>query len=150
MSTGMDREAACLPIRQSLQRKLPTIPDNTHEYHATRNHFSKWLNARALFPVAQMFKYIRKEDFETMDEMRRFLKLNFYFVVTIFNKPLPGNPCRRFIAFLSFGSKFGIGASTATLYFCRIAGFPGVPAVSRHMKLRTLAQCILPRSLSEY
>ena len=39
----------------------------------TRNHFSKWLNARALFPVAQMFKYIRKEDFETMDEMRRFL-----------------------------------------------------------------------------
>ena len=58
---------------QSLQQKLLTIPDNTLEYHATRNHFSKWLNARALFPVAQMFKYINKEDFETMDEMRRFL-----------------------------------------------------------------------------
>jgi CheY-like chemotaxis protein len=58
---------------QSLQQKLLTIPDNTLEYHATRNHFSKWLNARALFPVAQMFKYIRKEDFVTMDEMRRFL-----------------------------------------------------------------------------
>ncbi|MFA5818301.1 MAG: PEP/pyruvate-binding domain-containing protein [Bacteroidales bacterium] len=58
---------------QSLQQKLLTIPDNVLEYHATRNHFSKWLNARALFPVAQMFKYIRKEDFETMDEMRRFL-----------------------------------------------------------------------------
>ena len=58
---------------QSLQQKLLTIPDNTLEFHATRNHFSKWLNARALFPVAQMFKYIRKEDFETMDEMRRFL-----------------------------------------------------------------------------
>jgi hypothetical protein len=58
---------------QSLQQKLLTIPDKTLEYHATRNHFSKWLNARALFPVAQMFKYIRKEDFETMDEMRRFL-----------------------------------------------------------------------------
>ena len=58
---------------QSLQQKILTIPDNTLEYHATRNHFSKWLNARALFPVAQMFKYIRKEDFETMDEMRRFL-----------------------------------------------------------------------------
>jgi len=58
---------------QSLQQKLLSIPDNTLEYHATRNHFSKWLNARALFPVAQMFKYIRKEDFETMDEMRRFL-----------------------------------------------------------------------------
>ena len=58
---------------QSLQQKLLTVPDNSLEYHATRNHFSKWLNARALFPVAQMFKYIRKEDFETLDEMRRFL-----------------------------------------------------------------------------
>lgn len=58
---------------QSLQQKILTIPDKTLEYHATRNHFSKWLNARALFPVAQMFKYIRKEDFQTMDEMRRFL-----------------------------------------------------------------------------
>ena len=58
---------------QSLQQKLLTLPDNSLDYHASRNHFSKWLNARALFPVAQMFKYIRKEDFETMDEMRRFL-----------------------------------------------------------------------------
>jgi CheY-like chemotaxis protein len=58
---------------QSLQQKLLTIPDKTLEYHATRNHFSKWLNARALFPVAQMFKYISTGDFETMDEMRRFL-----------------------------------------------------------------------------
>jgi CheY-like chemotaxis protein len=58
---------------QSLQQKILTIPDKTLEFHANRNHFSKWLNARALFPVAQMFKYIRKEDFGTMDEMRRFL-----------------------------------------------------------------------------
>ena len=58
---------------QSLQQKILTIPDNSLDYHATRNHFSKWLNARALFPVAQMFKYIRKEDFESMDEIRRFL-----------------------------------------------------------------------------
>ncbi|MFH0841082.1 MAG: PEP/pyruvate-binding domain-containing protein [Bacteroidota bacterium] len=58
---------------QSLQQKILTIPDNSLDYHATRNHFSKWLNARALFPVAQMFKYIRREDFDTMDEMRRFL-----------------------------------------------------------------------------
>ena len=58
---------------QSLQQKLLTIPDNVLEYHATRNHFSKWLNARALFPVAQMFKYISKEDFTSVEEMRRFL-----------------------------------------------------------------------------
>ncbi len=58
---------------QSLQQKLLTIPDNTLAYHASRNHFSKWLNARALFPVAQMFKYLNREDFESMDDMRRFL-----------------------------------------------------------------------------
>jgi CheY-like chemotaxis protein len=58
---------------QSLQQKLLTIPDNSLAYHASRNHFSKWLNARALFPVAQMFKYINREDFASMDEMRRFL-----------------------------------------------------------------------------
>ena len=58
---------------QSLQQKILTIPDQSLAYHAARNHFSKWLNARALFPVAQMFKYIRKDDFGSMDEMRRFL-----------------------------------------------------------------------------
>jgi len=58
---------------QSLQQKLLTVPDDVLEYHASRNHFSKWLNARALFPVAQMFKYVQKEDFATVDEMRRFL-----------------------------------------------------------------------------
>ncbi|MFN8239884.1 MAG: PEP/pyruvate-binding domain-containing protein [Bacteroidales bacterium] len=58
---------------QGLQQKILTIPDKSLEYHASRNHFSKWLNARALFPVAQMFKYLHKEDFASMDEMRRFL-----------------------------------------------------------------------------
>ena len=58
---------------QSLQQKILMVPDNSLEYHAARNDFSKWLNARALFPVAQMFKYIRKEDFDSMVEMRRFL-----------------------------------------------------------------------------
>ncbi|HOK25516.1 MAG TPA: PEP/pyruvate-binding domain-containing protein [Bacteroidales bacterium] len=58
---------------QSLQQKILTVPDKSLEYHVSRNHFSKWLNARALFPVAQLFKYLRKEDFETLDEMRRFL-----------------------------------------------------------------------------
>jgi CheY-like chemotaxis protein len=58
---------------QSLQQKLLTVPDSTLAYHASRNQFSKWLNARALFPVAQLFKYLNREDFESMDDMRRFL-----------------------------------------------------------------------------
>jgi CheY-like chemotaxis protein len=58
---------------QSLQQKLLTLPVESLVYHARRNHFSKWLNARALFPVAQMFKFIQTDDFESVEEMRRFL-----------------------------------------------------------------------------
>lgn len=58
---------------QSFQQKLLSLPVESLVYHAERNHFSKWLNARALFPVAQMFKFIQKEDFESVEEMRRFI-----------------------------------------------------------------------------
>ncbi len=58
---------------QSLQQKLFEIPDATLEYHIKRNHFSKWLNARALFSIAQLFKQLTHEDFEDLDEVRRFL-----------------------------------------------------------------------------
>jgi len=58
---------------QSLQQKLFEIPNASLEYHIKRNHFSKWLNARALFPIAQLFKQLRSEDFEDLDEVRRFL-----------------------------------------------------------------------------
>ena len=39
----------------------------------SRNDFSKWLNARAIFPVAQLFKYIRNEDFQNLDDIRVYL-----------------------------------------------------------------------------
>lgn len=58
---------------QNLQQKLFDIPDSSLEYHIKRNHFSKWLNARALFPIAQLFKQLTSEDFEDLDEVRRFL-----------------------------------------------------------------------------
>ncbi|HRS54795.1 MAG TPA: PEP/pyruvate-binding domain-containing protein, partial [Bacteroidales bacterium] len=58
---------------QALQQKIFEIPDNSLSYHIERNHFSKWLNARALFPLAEMFKYARPEDFNDLDEVRRYL-----------------------------------------------------------------------------
>ena len=58
---------------QSFQQKLLTLPDKSLFYHAERNHFSKWLNARALFPVAELFKFISLEDFDSMEDMRRFI-----------------------------------------------------------------------------
>ncbi|RPI43347.1 MAG: phosphoenolpyruvate synthase, partial [Bacteroidetes bacterium] len=58
---------------QTLQQKLLEVPDAVLSYHVERNHFSKWLNARAIFPVAQLFKYLTKEDFPNLDEIRSYL-----------------------------------------------------------------------------
>ena len=58
---------------QTLQHLILKLPDNVLAFHEGRNDFSKWLNARAIFPVAQLFKYLRKEDFKNMDDFRSFI-----------------------------------------------------------------------------
>lgn len=58
---------------KEMQEKLYLIPDNSLRYHITRNHFSKWLNARALFALASIFKQVSAEDFDNLDEARHFL-----------------------------------------------------------------------------
>lgn len=58
---------------KELQNVIFDIPDSSLEYHISRNHFSKWLTARALFPVADIFKSLRPEDFENLDHTRTFL-----------------------------------------------------------------------------
>lgn len=58
---------------KSLQEKVLKVPDESLEYHVKQNHFSKWLNARALFPIARMFKYVSVEDFNNLDEIRTFI-----------------------------------------------------------------------------
>jgi len=58
---------------QALQKKIHDIPDAVLSYHAARNDFSKWLNARAIFPVAQLFKYVREDDFPRKEDIRGYL-----------------------------------------------------------------------------
>ncbi len=58
---------------QALQKRIKEVPDEVLSYHANRNDFSKWLNARAIFPVAQLFKYVREEDFPTTEKIRSYL-----------------------------------------------------------------------------
>lgn len=58
---------------KSLQEILFDIPDESLMYHIKRNHFSKWLSARALFPLADLFKLFTPEDFEDLDHVRRYL-----------------------------------------------------------------------------
>jgi CheY-like chemotaxis protein len=58
---------------QALQNEIQKIPDNVLELHSGRNDFSKWLNARAIFQVAQMFKQLKKEDFPGTAELRKYI-----------------------------------------------------------------------------
>ncbi|MCX6272545.1 MAG: phosphoenolpyruvate synthase [Bacteroidetes bacterium] len=67
------KEIARSPDLKSLQQKIFEIPDESLSYHIRRNHFSKWLRARALFPIAELFKAITPEDFSDLDDVRRFM-----------------------------------------------------------------------------
>ncbi len=58
---------------QSLQRLINEVPDEVLEYHISRNHISKWLKARALYHIANMFKFMRAEHFNGTDQIREFI-----------------------------------------------------------------------------
>jgi CheY-like chemotaxis protein len=58
---------------KSLQELILSVPDDILEYHTRRDDFSKWLNARALFPIALRFKEAKYEDFNNPDEVRNFI-----------------------------------------------------------------------------
>ncbi len=67
------KEVARAPDLQTLQHAILKIPDTVLEYHTSKNDFSKWLNARAIFPVAQMFKHVRISDFSNLDGLRYYI-----------------------------------------------------------------------------
>lgn len=56
-----------------LQQLIMKIPDRSLVYHTSRNDISKWLNARAIFSIAQLFKPMTLKDFKTTDDARKFL-----------------------------------------------------------------------------
>jgi CheY-like chemotaxis protein len=58
---------------KSLQELLFQVPDDALRYHLSRNQLSKWLRARALFPLAEMLMDITLDDFQDLDEVRRYL-----------------------------------------------------------------------------
>ncbi|MHC1705578.1 MAG: PEP/pyruvate-binding domain-containing protein [Tenuifilaceae bacterium] len=58
---------------QQLQHRIIDVPDDSFEYHTSQNHLSKWLNARALFSIAQLFKPLSRQDFSSVSELRKFI-----------------------------------------------------------------------------
>ncbi len=58
---------------KAFQEIILSVPDQILEYHTRRDDFSKWLNARALFPIAQKFKEVSYDDFKSPDEVRKYI-----------------------------------------------------------------------------
>ena len=58
---------------KSFQKCLAEVPLESIVYHSKRNEFSKWLESRALFPLAKLFAPVEYEDFAEEDHLREFL-----------------------------------------------------------------------------
>lgn len=58
---------------KDLQEKILSVPIESLRYHIQRNHFSNWLRARALFPLAELFRYFTSDDFNDINEVKSFI-----------------------------------------------------------------------------
>jgi hypothetical protein len=57
----------------TLVEKLRTVPAESVAYHASRNHFSRWLKTRTEFALAEQLRPGSPSDFETTEAMRAHL-----------------------------------------------------------------------------
>jgi hypothetical protein len=67
------RELARASNLRSMEKLLPTIPDESVDYHARRNHFSSWFMARSEVMLASKLKPMRVSDFANTQELRHHL-----------------------------------------------------------------------------
>lgn len=58
---------------RDLQEKIYQVPERSLMYHIKRDHISKWLRARALFPLATLLKQFTTDDFDNSHEIRSFI-----------------------------------------------------------------------------
>ena len=58
---------------KDLQQKIFQIPDESLVYHLSHNHFSRFFYSRAMFPPAEILKYIDVSEYKNMDEARQLI-----------------------------------------------------------------------------
>jgi hypothetical protein len=58
---------------RELQKAISSVPIESIVYHSKRNDFSRWLQSRALFPLANLFSKFEFEDFSEDDQVKEFL-----------------------------------------------------------------------------
>lgn len=67
------RQIAVAKSMKEFEAYLETVPDDSLEYHALRNHFSLWLMARGEVKIAKQINLIRVSDFDTLSGLREHL-----------------------------------------------------------------------------
>jgi len=55
---------------RDMEKILPDMPEESIEFHASKNHFSNWLFARGEFKLASSLKPMKMSDFNSVDEAR--------------------------------------------------------------------------------
>ena len=66
-------EVARVHNLKDLQNAIFTIPADSLLYHISRNHMSRWLYSRAIFPVAEFLKQITWESLQDLDAHRQII-----------------------------------------------------------------------------
>ncbi|MCD8202286.1 MAG: phosphoenolpyruvate synthase [Prevotella sp.] len=66
-------EVARVRTLKELQDSVFDIPYDSMLYHVSRNHVSRWLSARAIFPVSEFLKNVTWHKLPDVDEHRRII-----------------------------------------------------------------------------
>ena len=66
-------EVARVHNLKDLQNAIFTIPADSLLYHISRNHMSRWLYSRAIFPVAEFLKQITWDSLQDLDAHRQII-----------------------------------------------------------------------------
>ena len=66
-------EVARIHNLKELQNVLFSIPAESFFYHISRNHISRWLYSRAIFPVAEFLKQITWDSLQDIDAHRQII-----------------------------------------------------------------------------
>jgi hypothetical protein len=67
------REIARASNLREMESILPTIPDESVNYHGEHNHFSSWFMARSEVMLASKLKPLRVSDFDSTADLKRYL-----------------------------------------------------------------------------
>ena len=66
-------EVARVRNLKELQNVIYSIPADSLLYHISRNHVSRWLYSRAIFPVAEFLKQVTWDSLQDLDAHRRII-----------------------------------------------------------------------------